>query len=101
MRGFAACIPAPVQRDVGGDPEQPGAELGFRLIAIAEAVDAQEDILRQFLRDGPVAHQPIQMVDHLAAVPRKQRLKAGLVPSANLHHQGRIRIEGPLRHHAD
>ena len=86
MRRFATCIPAPVQRDVGGDAEQPGAELGLRLIPIAEAVDAQEDILRQLFRDGSITHQPIEMVDHLAAVPREQRLKAGLVPAANLHH---------------
>ncbi len=86
MGGFAPRIPAPVQRDVGGDAEQPGAELSLRLIAIAEAIDAQEDILRQFLRDGPVMHQAIQVIHHLAAVPREQCLKTRLVPSAHLHH---------------
>ncbi len=97
MSGFAPRIPAPVQRDVSGDPEQPGAELGFRLISVAKTVDAQEDILRQLLRDGPVTHQAIQVIDHLAAVPREQGLKTGLVPT----HTCIIKAASGSRAHSD
>src|ERR1700730_8570980 len=99
MRCLATRVPAPVQRDIRSNPEKPGGELGVRLVTVTKAVHPQEYVLRQLLRDGSIANQPVQMVDYRSPVPRQQRLKAGLMASTDLDHQSCIGIEGPLRRH--
>jgi hypothetical protein len=96
-----ACVSAPVERNVGGDAEQPGGELRIRLVFCARAINADEHVLGQLLRDGVVANQAIQMADHRIPVPVEEQVKAGPVASGNLHHQGCIGIERERRRHAD
>ena len=97
---FPPRIAAPVERDVGGDAEQPGGELRVGLIPVAEAVHADEDVLRQLLRDRAIAHQPVQVIHYRAAMPFQQKIEARRVAFGDLEHQRGIAIEGKLRHHA-
>src|ERR1035438_2532892 len=68
MTQFAPGIAPPVERDVGGDAEQPGGELRVRLIAGAEAVHTDKDVLRQLLRNRAIAYQPIQVLYNAGAM---------------------------------
>src|SRR6266542_5086091 len=75
------------------DPEQPGGELGGRLICTARTVDPQENFLRQFLGDCLVLHHTEQKVNHRGAVFLEQESEARTVSLFDPEHQLRVQIQ--------
>ena len=81
-----------VQREMGGDAEQPGGELRRRLIAHPRAVHAEKRLLREFLGHGVILHHAVDELDHRSAVPLHQHSETRRVAVANAQHQLRIAI---------
>src|SRR5208283_1058807 len=78
---------------MGGDPEQPGGELGGRLIRTPRTIHAQENLLRQLFGYGVVLHHPVEEVNDGGAMFFEQNTKARIVSRFHPEHQFRVKIQ--------
>src|ERR1700722_7549726 len=62
-------------------PTQPRGEFRSGLIGMTRAINRNENVLRQFLRNRPVGHHPGQKIDHWVPVAIQQ-LGSGAAGSA-------------------
>jgi hypothetical protein len=67
MAGLVAVVAQPVESQVGGDAKKPGAEFSGGLV-VSRAVYAKEHFLGEFLGDGDIADQAVNVADHGAAI---------------------------------
>ena len=94
---LVACVARVVDAEVGGDTEEPGAEAGLGAVGLARAIDAQEDLLGEFLGDGLVVHHAVHEVDDRPAVLLNEEIEAGHIAGAQLHHDGGVFHLGEVR----
>src|ERR1035437_6386409 len=78
---------------MGRDPEQPGGELGSRLISTSRTIHAQEHLLRQLLGDCVILHHPVEEVNPARAVCLEQNTKARTASLFDPEHQFRVKIQ--------
>jgi len=68
-----------IDRQVGGDPVEPGLKLILTLIAVVVAVHPDEGLLGQIHRRVEVVDQPVQVIHQTVLIPAHQDLKGILV----------------------
>src|ERR1039457_4140245 len=78
---------------MGRDPEQPGGELGGRLIRTSRTIHPQENLLRQLLGDCVILAHPVEEVNHGRAVFLQQNTKARTISLFDPEHQLRVKIQ--------
>ena len=79
-----------VDAEIGGDAVEPGAEAGLGTVGLAGAIDAEEDLLREFFGDGLVADHAVHEMDDRLAVLLDEEVEARHVAGAELEHDGGI-----------
>src|ERR1035437_2008346 len=78
---------------MGRDPEQPGSELGSRLISTSRTIHSQEYLLRQLLGHCVILYHPIEEVNDGRAVFLEQYTKARSISLFGPDHQFRVKIQ--------
>ena len=96
MTEFVAVVAEPIERQVGGDAKEPGAETGGGPV-IACTVDPKEDFLGEFFGDGRIAHQAVDVSDHGTAVFLHDAAEAGAVTGLEGQHPRNILFQGKTR----
>ena len=82
------------ERQVVGDREQPGRELGPRPVALAGLVDPQEDLLAQVLGLLEAADQVEEDADEPVLIPLDQGLERPRDVVADLEHEPDVGVAG-------
>src|SRR4051794_37279561 len=83
--GLVAVVPQPIEGEIGGNAEEPGAKFSGGLVFV-RAIDAKEDFLSQFFGDGDVAHQAVNVADHGTAMRIHNACEAGPVARLKCDH---------------
>ena len=79
-----------VHGQIGGDAVKPGGELGFRRIALARAINAQKNFLRQLFRQRLVAAHAVHEGDHRPVILVYEILVSRIIIGAGAEHDLRI-----------
>ena len=79
-----------VHRKVGGNPVEPGGELGLGPVALPGAVNAHKNLLRQLFGNCLVAHHPEKKVDDGPVILLGQITESRFVARRRAQHDGRV-----------
>src|SRR5439155_2368772 len=81
-----------VQAEVRGDREQPGGEAALRTVAMSEAEDLDEYVLRHLLGPGLAADEPASELEDARAELPKEVLERRLLTTLAPEHQRDVRV---------